>query len=125
MNIKISVGIFLTLIGSTCFSQKDSTTNEKPEFKFFGFFDVFYAYDFNKPNSDFRQPFLFNHNRHNEFNLNLGILKTSIVHSKYRANLALHAGTYVNDNYATEPDLVKNIFEANIGLSLNKKIVFG
>ncbi len=121
MNIKNSIGLLLTLIGSTCFSQKDSITNENPKINFSGFIDVFYAYDFNKPNSDFRQPFLFNHNRHNEFNLNLGILKTSIEHSKYRANLALHAGTYVNDNYLSEPDLVKNIFEANIGLSLNKK----
>ncbi len=65
--------------------------------------------------------FLFNHNRHNELNLNLGLLKLSLNHSKYRANFALQAGTYSNDNYAAEPGLLKNIFEANIGISLTEK----
>jgi hypothetical protein len=35
--------------------------------------------------------------------------------------LALQTGTYSNDNYSAEPELLKNIFEANIGLLLNKK----
>jgi hypothetical protein len=65
--------------------------------------------------------FYFNHNRHNEFNLNLGFVKLGLEHSKYRANLALQTGTYSNDNYSAEPGLLKNIFEANVGLSLNKK----
>jgi hypothetical protein len=33
----------------------------------------------------------------------------------------LHAGTYANDNYSAEPGLLKNIFEANVGIALNKK----
>ena len=33
----------------------------------------------------------------------------------------MHTGTYVNDNYAAEPGLIKNIFEANIGVALNSK----
>lgn len=78
-------------------------------------------YDFNQPQGTKRQPFLFNHNRHNEFNLNFGFVKLGLEHSKYRANLALQKGTYVNDNYAAETKLLKNIFEANVGLSLNKK----
>lgn len=67
-----------------------------------------------------RQPFLYNHNRHNEFNLNLGLVKLSIENPKYHANFALQTGTYANDNYAAEPGVLKNIFEANIGISLNK-----
>ncbi len=85
------------------------------------FLDVFYVNDFNHPQGTKRQPFLFNHNRHNEFNLNLGFVKLGLEHSKYRGNLALHTGTYSNDNYLAEPGLLKNIFEANVGLSLNKK----
>lgn len=83
--------------------------------------DVFYVYDFNEPTTDYRQPFLYNHNRHNEFNLNLGFARLNVNHKKYRANLALQTGTYVNDNYATEPGILKSIFESNIGISLNRK----
>ncbi|MFN3530547.1 MAG: porin [Bacteroidia bacterium] len=86
-----------------------------------GFGDVFYVYDFNQPQGAERQPFLFNHNRHNEYNLNLGFVKLGLEHLKYRANLALQAGTYSNDNYSAEPGVLKNIFESNVGLSLNKQ----
>lgn len=109
------------LMSSVINGQIDNTWQQKPQLKISGFADVFYVYDFNEPQGTKRQPFLFNHNRHNEFNLNLGLVKLNLEHSKYRANLALQVGTYANDNYAAEPGLLKNIFEANIGISLNKK----
>ena len=62
-----------------------------------------------------RQAFLYNHNRHNEFNVNLGLLRLAVAHAKYRANVALQTGTYANDNYAAEPGLLKAIFEAKCG----------
>jgi hypothetical protein len=102
-------------------SAQDSSWHKKPELKISGFADVFYVYDFNQPLSIERQPFLFNHNRHNEFNVNLAFVKLGLDHEKFRANLALQTGTYANDNYSAEPGLLKSAFEANIGISLNKK----
>ncbi|MBN3581893.1 porin [Algoriphagus aestuarii] len=102
-------------------AQTDSSWSEKPEFNLTGFVDIFYIYDFNRPEGTYRQDFLYNHNRHNEFNLNLGLLKFNLTSQKYRANFAMQTGTYANDNYAAEPGLLKNIFEANIGISLSKK----
>ena len=102
-------------------AQSDTTITQAPKISLSGFADVFYVYDFNQPQGIERQPFLFNHNRHNEFNLNLGFIKLGLEHAKYRANLALQSGTYANDNYAAEPGLLKGLFEANIGISLNKK----
>lgn len=115
--------IFLFFIVTHAKSQADSASiwQQKPVVNLSGFVDVFYVYDFNRPTTTYRQPFLYNHNRHNEFNLNLGMVKLSIEHSKYRSNIAFHAGTYSNDNYANEPGLLKNIYEANVGISLNKK----
>lgn len=86
-----------------------------------GFADVYYAFDFNQPASGNRQPFMFNHNRHNEVNLNLGFVRVGLEKENYRAKLALHTGTYVNANYAAEHGLLKSLFEGNIGFSLNKK----
>lgn len=118
--------LYFLLCSFNSFAQsgkKDTTGTwyHPPEMHLSGFVDVFYVYDFNDPASEVRQPFLYNHNRHNEFNLNLGFVKLGIVHAKYRANVAFHAGTYVNDNYAAEPGVLKNILEANAGVSLNKK----
>jgi hypothetical protein len=111
----------LLLTMNHCFAQTDSVWHQKPTLEISGFADVFYVYDFKQPQGTKRQTFLFNHNRHNEFNLNLGWVKLKLEQTKYRANLALQTGTYANDNYAAEPRLLKSIFEANIGISLNKK----
>jgi len=113
--------IVLYLIPSINSAQYSNTWKQKPDFFIGGFLDVFYAYDFNRPETVQRQPFFYNHNRHNEFNLNLGLISLGIEHAKYRANLALHTGTYSVDNYSNEPGVLKNIYEAYIGLSLNKK----
>ncbi len=103
-------------------AQYDSSAWIKnPEISFSGYLDNYFAYDFNKPNTTYRQTFLYNHNRHNAFSLNLGYIKVSAKHQKYRANIALQAGTYVNDNYATEDETLKHVFESNAGISLNKK----
>jgi len=102
-------------------AQSDTTKKAMPVIGWSGYVDVFYAYDFNQPKTDYRQTFFYNHNRHNEFNLNFGFIKLSVQHEKYRANIALQAGTYAADNYANEPGLLKNVFEANAGISLNKK----
>jgi hypothetical protein len=117
------LAVFLILPYSRVFSQSDSLLSWKsePAISLSGNIDVFYVYDFNKPSTKSRQSFLYSYNRHNEFNLNQGMVKLNVAHAKYRGNFALHAGTYVQDNYAAEPRLLQNIFEANVGLTLNKK----
>ena len=116
--ILILISGFLT---SNLLAQPAATDSTlKPEIKLSGFVDVFYAFDFNKPQTSVRQPFLYNHNRHNEFNLNLGLLKVAAAYHQYRANLAFQAGTYALDNYATDPLTYKHIAEANVGVSLTK-----
>ncbi|MEK6481024.1 porin [Catalinimonas sp. 4WD22] len=94
---------------------------EQQGFRWEGFVDVYYAYDFNEPANHIRQPFLYNHNRHNEFNLNLGLISGSYTGDKIRANLAIQAGTYAQDNYSAEEDLLKHVFQANVGVALNDK----
>ena len=106
----------------TGYGQTDSSSwAQKPEVSFSGYLDIFYSYDFNEPKTNYRQPFFYSFNRHNEFNLNLGLIKVSAKHLKYRANIAMQAGTYVMDNYANEETALRYINEGNVGLSLNKK----
>lgn len=100
---------------------QDTIQNAKPKVDFSGYIETYYSYDFNKPEIGIRQPFLYSYNRHNEFNINLGLVKVSVSNAKYRANLALQSGTYVSDNYAAEDEELRIISEANVGISLNSK----
>lgn len=111
----------LTLLSFNLPAQTDSSWYQKPRLTISAFADVFYVFDFNRPQGTSRQSFLFNHNRHNEFNLNLGLLKFELEQSAYRATIGLQTGTYVNENYAAEPGILKSIFEASIGIALNRK----
>ena len=92
----------------------------EPSFKLTGFIDAYYAYDFGRPTQGYRQSFLFNHNRHNEFNINLALLEFSYETNNYHAFIGLQAGTYANDNYAAESSTMKNLSEAYVGIALNK-----
>lgn len=112
---------FFSFVVFTSQAQTDSSWFQKPTFSFEAFADVYYIFDFNQPTTASRQPFLYNHNRHQEVNLNLGYLKWSLLQDTYRANFALQAGTYAQDNYAAEPDLLRPILEANIGIALDKQ----
>lgn len=85
-----------------------------------GYAEAYYSFDANKPQSNSKAFFIYSHNRHNEFNLNLGFLKAAYATENVRANIAIAAGTYMNANYATEPGVLKNVYEANAGFKIGK-----
>lgn len=111
----ILIPAFLLL--SACLLAQDSSK----ALSFSGYAEVYYQYDFNEPSDGNRPGFVFSHNRHNEFNLNLGLARVSYNTERVRGNLALAAGTYMNVNYAAEPVVLKNIMEANAGIRISKK----
>ncbi len=101
---------------------QDVKEAEKPNpFTVTGYVEAYYGYDFNKPADNNRPGFIYSHNRHNEFNLNLGYLKGAFSSERVRASIALAAGTYMNSNYAAEPGVLKNIYEANVGIKISTK----
>ena len=91
---------------------------KKPEIDFSAYLETYYGYDFSRPGNGDRPAYVYSHNRHNEFNLNIGLIKAGFKSDRARANLALAAGTYMNANYSAEPGVLKNIFEANVGVKL-------
>ncbi|GEO05744.1 hypothetical protein AAE02nite_34080 [Adhaeribacter aerolatus] len=116
--MKVWFILLLSFVAIPVFAQGDTTQ----QLTFSGFTDVYYTYDFNQPRTHERPIFLYNHNRHNEFNINLAILKAVYSSDKVRGNLALMAGTYAQYNLAAEPDLLRNIYEANVGIRLSKDL---
>lgn len=106
----------LLLGTSVAFSQEEKNN----PLKISGYAEVYYQHDFNNPESNSRPGFVYSHNRNNEFNINLAFVKANYETERVRANLALAVGTYMNSNYAAEPDVLKNIYEANIGFKISK-----
>ncbi|GGB97521.1 porin [Dyadobacter sediminis] len=98
---------------------QDSTETKRP-LTISGYAEAYYNYDFNRPSDNTVPGFLYNFNRAGEVNLNLGFVKANYTANHVRANLALAAGTYVNANYGAEPGVLKNVFEASIGVKISK-----
>lgn len=116
--MKKNIAILLVLLSLKGFAQTDST---KSPLTFSGYLEAYYAYDLGNPGNHNRPFFVYSHNRHNEVNLNLGFVKAAYQTDNIRANLALAAGTYMNANYAAEPGVLKNIYEANAGVKISRK----
>lgn len=105
--------LILILLPFSIFSQeKDSL-----KIKVSGFLETYYAYDFSNPTTDAKLPFMYNYNRHNEFNVNNGLIRAQLQYGNTYASIAVHAGTYVDDNYASED--IKLLSEAYVGMYLN------
>jgi hypothetical protein len=94
---------------------------QKGKLSFSGYLEAYYSYDLGNPDIQLRPDFFFNHNRHNEANVNLLYLKAAYTSPRIRGNLALMAGTYAQYNLSEEPPVLKNLFEANVGFRLLKK----
>lgn len=107
------------LLAETLWGESPVVEHQKPVVKVLGFADMYYVEDYNDPSSDRRQPFLYNHNRHDEPNVNLVLLQVGVEHPNYRSNIGIHTGTYSTDNYSNEKGLAQHIYEANIGAALN------
>lgn len=116
MKTRILILPIFLIIGFNAIAQNDSTV--KP-LTISGYIETYYSYDFNNPTDHNRPGFVYSHNRHNEVNLNLGFVKAAYQTKKVRSNLALMTGTYTNANLAAEPNVLKNIFEANAGIKLS------
>ena len=61
--------------------------------RFMGYVDAYHAYDFGHSQDDNRPPFLYQYNRHNETDLNLGLLHLTFEKPRVRSAFGLMAGT--------------------------------
>ena len=110
-----------TYLSLAMISQSFAQENTKKTLKIVlsGYIDTYYSYDFDTPETQVKQPFLYNYNNQNNFNINIALLRASISYENIYAKVSVHSGTYVKANYANEK--IKYLNEAYVGLYLNKK----
>jgi len=116
--MKKIIFLLLLFIPLPLISQVDTSAFN---FSVSGYAEPYYGYDFNAPADGNRPGFVYAHNRHNEFNLNIGFVKAAVNAQRFRGNLAIMAGTYANANLAAEPGTLRNLYEANAGVKISKK----
>ncbi|MGL2993536.1 porin [Flavobacterium sp. TSSA_36] len=109
------------LLLSGLFSTIVHGQNRPKPIQFQGYGELYYSYDFSEPQNHEKPNFIYNHKRHNELNLNLGLLKATYAQEKLRANAALMVGTYAQYNLAAEPNWAQLIYEANVGIKIAKQ----
>lgn len=123
MKNNLLVAVFLGL-SATLSAQVDSIVSIKKitdKLTISGYAEAFYIYDFNRPANHQLPNYLYSFNRHNEVNLNFGMIQLAYNDEAYRGKLALMTGTYVTSNLAAEPNGLKNVYEANMGVKLSEK----
>jgi Putative beta-barrel porin-2, OmpL-like. bbp2 len=106
------------LLPSAFLAAQNDTTKK---LTFSGYAEIYYSYDFAKPQNHEKENFIYNHKRHNEVNANLVMLKAAYAGANSRANLGFMAGNYAQYNLSAEPSWAQFIYEANVGVKLSKK----
>jgi hypothetical protein len=119
--ILLSLLFFICLIPNA-YAQAGDTLRPQGKFTFSGFVDAYYVYDFNRPADNQRPDFLYNHTRHNEFNINLALLQGHYTSDRVRATVGLMAGTYSQYNLAHEQEQLRHIWEAYAGVRVAKDL---
>ena len=115
--MKILFTLLFIAVNQLVFAQADSS---KGSMTFYGYAEVYFCYDFNQPDNHELPSFLYNFKRHNEVNLNLGMVNVNYTAKYVRANFGLMAGTYPQYNVAAEQEVLRHVWQANIGLKSSK-----
>jgi hypothetical protein len=113
----ILLAFIFAILSPSCFGQSDSVA----KVSFSAYAEAYYSYDFSEPLNHEKPSFIYNHKRHNEFDVNLLFVKAKYSEKNIRANLALMAGNYAQYNLSSEPVWAQYLYEANFGFRLSKK----
>lgn len=85
-----------------------------PPLTVYGFVDGYYGHDLTSKGQD-RPGFFYSHGRNNDFAINNAVVGLRYQDDQVRGALGLHAGAYVEANYANQPLMLRPIYEAYAG----------
>jgi hypothetical protein len=121
---KVFLAASILLNANVYVSAQDNDDEKKDTAKLAisGYAEAYYSYDLNNPSNHLKPGFIYNYNRHNELNLNLAYVKANYSSNRVRGNVALMAGTYAQYNLASEAELLRYLYEANVGVRIGKNL---
>lgn len=118
--LPVLFALLVTLVNQRNALAQKSEWKHRPQNQLLFFADLYGALDNQAASFDVRSPFLYHHNRPKNLALNLALFQWDLNHSKYRTTIGIQAGSYREDNYAQEPELLRVLHNASVGLSLHR-----
>lgn len=118
--LSIIFACLVILVNQQNSRAQNSEWKQRPISQLLFFADLYGALDNQTSSIDVRSPFLYHHNRPKTLALNLALFQWDLNHKKYRTTIGIHAGSYREDNYAQEPELLRIFHNASVGLSLHR-----
>lgn len=110
-----------TILHCCLYAQNSNPWLSKPNIKPYGYLDIYFVATDKKPDPNYKQKIYSNYGTLYQFNVNQAVLGGKITSEKYRAVLAFHYGTYLDNAYIQEDSHLKYLRNAHIGIALNKK----
>ncbi|NIG52572.1 porin [Chitinophaga sp. Cy-1792] len=120
--VLLAAGLLSAALTGYAQDSTKTTGNEKGKITFSGYAEAYYSYNTGNPSNHMAPGFLYNFSRHNELNINLAMVKANYSSSRVRANVGLMAGTYPQYNLAAEPEALRYVYEANVGIRIAPKV---
>lgn len=116
----------LSIIFFFCFLLNESTGQIKvdsTERKWIlnGYIENFFVLNRNAAKESNISEFQYNHNRNNIPAINHAYMGVDHESRLFRMSLNAQIGTYVKDNYSSEPKLIRNLYTAYTGFAINKE----
>jgi len=118
---KIVCTLIFLMSAGFIYSQENTT---KGTFDYTFYIDAYYSYDFSNPPDHNRPDFLYQYNRHDQFGINMAMAKVNYTRGRLTANLGINTGDFPAANMAHERELLRILYEANIGYYVSDKVEF-
>lgn len=119
--------VTLLILGRMASAQDSTSKLLDGELTYLLYVDVYSGYDFSKPYDGNRPPFIYQYNRDNEFNINMGVVDFNYKDEKLEANLGFNVGSFPQSYYSGKDTLLNMIYQANIKYLPSEKfdVAFG
>lgn len=111
--------IFVLLLVPFCFLAQVSDSSR---LDVSAYVEMYYHFDVDDPGGFTQQPCFVSYAEKNGINANLALLQIKREENQTRGRLGIMTGNYAQYNLAAEPELLKHIYEASVGLKINKNI---
>ncbi len=102
-------------------SGQDFSDTIENKWIFNAYAEAYYSLDANDNKRLNISEFQYNHNRVNAPHINHGFIGIEHQSNKVRVNSSIQIGTYVKDNYNSEPKILRNVYTAYAGIRITKQ----
>ena len=108
--------LILCLLSMSTFGQSDTL-----QYTLGAYLDTYYGHSFASPRASEKSALFYNHTSLNRPAINLGLVELSASKSKWTLRGDFMLGTYSQKNLASEPGLLKHIYQLNAQVQLAPK----